>query len=218
LILNKLEETFKQGEVDLCRPEDVQRLTAALDCQCGRAGDVLTRLARFVNLDPRLPDQDAKKHRPGADLNLSPTMTRHEILDYLESIRSTHPSADLAFYAYRDLSRTDWAPFLKAAVERNPVSVKGLEGKSDDEVVQWLEALPNESIYDGTRLAQPDEVWNYRRGDGLEKALCLANLLKARHPGLILRLEIQPGSVVVSGAGPEIRWTSAKPLQASLTV
>lgn len=30
------------------------------------------------------------------------------------------------------------------------------------------------------RLAQPDEVWNYGRGDGVEKALLLAAVFRAR--------------------------------------
>ena len=38
--------------------------------------------------------------------------------------------------------------------------------------------MPCESIYDGpARLAQPDEVWNFGRGDGLEKCLVAANAL-----------------------------------------
>ena len=46
---------------------------------------------------------------------------------------------------------------------------------SEEAVVHWAEQLPNESIYDGpARLAQPDEVWNFRRGDGLERALTVA--------------------------------------------
>ena len=33
-------------------------------------------------------------------------------------------------------------------------------------------------LYDGpSRLAQPDEVWNFGRGDGLEKCLLAANVL-----------------------------------------
>ena len=40
-----------------------------------------------------------------------------------------------------------------------------------------------DSIYEGeTRLAQPDEVWNFRSGDGIERLILLANLFRARHP------------------------------------
>jgi len=40
-----------------------------------------------------------------------------------------------------------------------------------------ISAMPNDSIYDTQRLAQPDEVWNFGRGDGVEKALLFANYL-----------------------------------------
>jgi len=66
---------------------------------------------------------------------------------------------------------------VQAALTRNPVSCAALE-KWPEEVVARLAALPNESIYDGpSRLAQPDEVWNFGRGDGLEKCLLAANIL-----------------------------------------
>jgi hypothetical protein len=37
--------------------------------------------------------------------------------------------------------------------------------------------MSDESIYDSKRLALPDEAWNFRRGDGLEKALLMADML-----------------------------------------
>jgi hypothetical protein len=41
---------------------------------------------------------------------------------------------------------------------------------TDDEVIAVVQAMPSESIYDEAgRLAQPDEVWNFGRGDGAEK-------------------------------------------------
>ena len=51
---------------------------------------------------------------------------------------------------------------------------------SINDVYQWLEQMKNDSIYQGKRLAQPDEVANYQTGDGLEKALLLANLIHHR--------------------------------------
>jgi hypothetical protein len=216
LVLNNLEHTFKQGDVDLARPDDRQRLAAALDCQCGRAGTVLERLAHFVHLEPRLPDSGhTVDFAPGPALPLTPDLDRAEIIARLESLRDDIPTADLAFYAYRDLSRTDWAPFLKAAVERNPVSVKALEGAPDDEVIRRLAALPGESIYDGPRLAQPDEVWNYQRGDGLEKAIALANILMARQPGLRVAITSSAGEVRVEAGGRRLAWPTAKGLDAA---
>ena len=44
--------------------------------------------------------------------------------------------------------------------------------------LERIAALDAASIYDGPgRVAQPDEVWNFGRGDGLEKCFLAANLL-----------------------------------------
>jgi hypothetical protein len=53
--------------------------------------------------------------------------------------------------------------------------------------------------YDGpVRLAQPDEVWNFRHGDGLEKAICLINILRNRFPEDQVTLERDsPETVIV---------------------
>ncbi len=75
------------------------------------------------------------------------------------------------------MDKIDWRPFIKAAVERNPVSFTDLNEKNNYEVYSMLKELPVESIYDGNRLALPDEVWNFRRGDGIEKAFLLADFL-----------------------------------------
>ena len=52
-------------------------------------------------------------------------MERADVIARLESIREANELADLAFYAYRDLNRTEPEPFLKAALERCPVSIAG---------------------------------------------------------------------------------------------
>ena len=71
---------------------------------------------------------------------------------------------------------TECGPFVKAALERSPVSKEALAGLPDP--LGRIAALGDESIYDGpSRLAQPDEVWNFGTGDGLEKCLLAANAL-----------------------------------------
>ncbi|MCK7533762.1 MAG: hypothetical protein MZV63_23410 [Marinilabiliales bacterium] len=42
--------------------------------------------------------------------------------------------------------------------------------------------LKNKSIYDDGRMAQPDEVWNFGRGDGAEKAFLMADALIHNDP------------------------------------
>ena len=74
--------------------------------------------------------------------------------------------------------------------------------KSDsiDQVYSQLSALPNESIYDGSRLAQPDEVANYRRGDGVEKAMLLCNIIRDRSGEETIEIDIDNQQVTVKAA------------------
>ena len=115
-------------------------------------------------------------------------MSREQIIEYLKSVRKTNVVADLAFYAFRDIDNCDWQPFVKAAIGRSPVSIERYKEKTIEQVYEHLKQIENESIYDGNRLAQPDEVVNYNRGDGLEKAFVLANVIKEREPEQKLRL------------------------------
>jgi hypothetical protein len=90
----------------------------------------------------------------------------------------------------------DWKPFFKAAFERNPVSL-GFFGEKDlNHVYQELSGWPDESIYEGNRLALPDEVVNYQRGDGLEKAIVLIHVIRARRLGYTVQQN--PGQIIVN--------------------
>jgi hypothetical protein len=73
-----------------------------------------------------------------------------------------------------------WAPYYKAVFERNPVTLAVFSEKELMEIYQELQSWPGESIYDGNRLALPDETVNYRRGDGIEKALTLWHIARSR--------------------------------------
>jgi len=130
----------------------------------------------------------------------------------LERQRAGNPTVDLAFTAMRDLKRSAWKPFMKAALERNPVSLAASYTLDMAQAAGKLAAMENSSIYDGTRVAQPDEVWNYGRGDGLEKAICLLNIAKAKAPQGNARIEGDEASVVVRCAGREFRFVSDKGL------
>ncbi len=219
LLLNRFDEFFKKAHVDISNPADIERLAIALDCHCSKSRDVVNKLVAFARLEPRLPDR-AAAHRfiAGPALGLTPEMSREEIIAHLESIRDAHPSADLAFYAARDFARIDPTPIIRAAMERNPVSIGGTAGLSDREVIDRIAALPDESIYEGMRVAQPDEVWNYQRGDGLERILCLANIWRSRHPDAALRLEFEPGRASLQGPDLAIEWPFSRALRGSYTV
>ncbi len=211
ILLNKFEGFFREHSITVADEQGIERMVREFDCQHDRAGEIMNQLIDFVHVEPRLPDAN-KAFTPSQPIELSPDMDREDIMAYLESIRDRHTTADLAFYAYRDLSRTKWEPFLKAAVERNPSSIAGAEGKSDDDMTAYLAELPNESIYDGPRLAQPDEVWNYGRGDGLEKAICLANIWKSRHPEDDIQISAMDGQASIKCGSQETIWPTAKGL------
>lgn len=209
--LNRFEEFFRQNRIDLDREEDVRKLVAEFTCVNLRAPDIVRDLIAFVRLEPRFP-RTPERFVSEPVIELRPEMSREEILDYLESLRRTSRVADLAFYAYRDLARCDWAPFIKAAMERSPVSIERTRAMDDEALIGYVGGLPNESIYDGTRVAQPDEVINFGRGDGLEKAFCLANVWKARHPEAALVIECKPDRVRLSLDQRTLEWPSSKGL------
>ena len=93
----------------------------------------------------------------------------------------------------------DWDPFVKAALAPNTVSIENSKEMFIDQVYTLLLGMADGSIYDGRRLAQPDEVVNYKSGDGAEKALVLANAIRHRDPDQALTIEMTEDSARVSG-------------------
>ena len=69
----------------------------------------------------------------------------------------------------------------------------------------------------GKRLAQPDEVANYRRGDGLEKAMLLANIVRQKSPKENIEIAVSGNSVVLKDAG-EYRFDSSKGLKKQIRI
>jgi hypothetical protein len=217
LCLNKFNDYFKMHKINFHDKNSINKLAEDLDCSHMRKNEILNALYEFCNLEPRLPGMD-KIFIETEAINISNSLDREGIISYLESIRDNNPTADLAFYSYRDFSRTSWEPFLKAAVERNPVSIEACEKFSNAEIINILENIPNLSIYDGSRIAQPDEVWNYQRGDGLERAICLANILKNRNPDQIIDINIEKDHVDIIINDKIITWPSCKDLKGKIKI
>jgi hypothetical protein len=141
-------------------------------------------LRRFVHTIPHLPSSN-KHFSPSSPVMLSATLTRDDIIKVLSGLRNHSTTADLAFYAGRQMDSCDWEPFLKAAFERNPVSVDYFREMEMDQIYSVLSGWPDESIYEENGLAMPDEVVNYRRGEGIEKAITFINITKSRHLEII---------------------------------
>jgi hypothetical protein len=169
-------------------------------------------LRKFVHTNPRLPSSK-KLFSPSHPVTLSPTQSRDEIIAALTAIRKHSVTADLAFYAGRQMDSCDWKPFLKAAFERNPVSVEYFREMEMDQVYMTLSGWPDESIYQGNGLAMPDEVVNYQRGDGLEKAITLANILKARHIVQKIMLEHAEDQLILHADTQKFTFKTGKHLK-----
>lgn len=214
ICLNKFSEFFKSHKVDLSDEKDIISIMDQFHCDnmpMAKKREVLTSLYEFCNIKPRFPGEN-KNFMKSEPIQLSTEMNREDIISYLESIRDKNISADLAFYALRDFSKTLWEPFIKAALERNPVSIAKYKDLGEDELISTLESMPNVSIYDGSRMAQPDEVCNYQRGDGFEKAICLANILKHRNNELSINISVMNDYVEVNFDNKTIHWLSNKGL------
>jgi hypothetical protein len=92
-----------------------------------------------------------------------------------------------------------------------------VESMSVDEVHRWLEQVDNTSIYTGKRLAQPDEVANYKTGDGLEKAFLLADIIRDRQPAQDIEIVVDGEDVLLKGPA-EYRFVSTKGLEKHLFI
>lgn len=197
LVLNDLEEILTRNRLPVDSPKSVDLLTEKLKHDCYQVNRVIRELIRFCSTVPRFPRKD-REFISSEPILLQPEQTREEVVDVLENLRENNRTADLAFYAYRDISRSHWLPFLTAAFQRNPVIRKSTDALSLSECYRRIHGFPNQSIYDGSRLAQPDEVWNFGRGDGLEKAISLAAVIRNREPGKSIELDRQGETVTLT--------------------
>ncbi len=174
-------------------------------------------LENFIFTDPNLPDTN-KQYIRTSQPEISTSNNREQIIGILDSMAGQSETALLALYVYRAMKKIDWLPFVKAAIERNPVCFSELCGKSPREVYGMLQGMPDESIYNEDRLALPDEVWNFRRGDGTEKAFLLADFIMLSHPDGSVKIDIRNDEVMLSYGGEEFRFASAKSLEKTISI
>jgi hypothetical protein len=206
LVFNDVEAYIRDHPLDLGRPEDVRALKEQVACGCLSGQSAIDDLIAFCHVQPRLPDAArAEFVREAAPIRTEPASGPDDWIARLAAVRGLNATADLAFYAFRDLSRTEALPFLAAALQRSPVALAGAASWTEEAVLQWAAGLPNESIYDGPhRLAQPDEVWNFRRGDGLERALTVAMILRERAGDPEMTVALESGKAVLRRRDREI--------------
>jgi len=211
IVLDEIETFLRDRAFSPDSEGECSRLGEQLSCCCLNPGEIIQDLLKFCTVEPRLP-ADAKTWQPGPAVHIPPDSSRDKVITLIDAERARNPVADLAFQAYRDMQRSHWKPFLKAALERNPVSICTFKDMKLSAATERLRNMENTSIYEGPRLAQPDEVCNFQRGDGLEKALCLINIARHRYPHDTVRLSGDGSNVCVSMRGRDYRFTTGKGL------
>ena len=217
LCVEQLMKFAEYEKIDIRNPGDRDKLAGYLKPFAPDPDKLIAELISFLHIDARLPSPE-KEYAESGPIEISAEQSREQIIEYLQGIRESNQTADLAFYAYRDMESCQWEPFVKAAVERNPVSIATAEGKDIDQACEWLSQMPNNSIYDGKRLAQPDEVANYNTGDGLEKAITLANIIRNRHPQEQIDIATDGKDVLLTATSGKYRFTSNKGIEKKLVI
>lgn len=179
--------------------------------------EMFKELRDFIFIDPQIPDGE-KIYSTTERLDISTSHSREEIVNTIIEAQEKSETALLAMYVYREMDKIDWRPFIKAAIERNPVSFTDLYEKTYYEVYSILKELPIESIYDGNRLALPDEVWNFRRGDGIEKAFLLACFIHHKDKSSTVSIRIENQKVSLSTGGHDFHFISVKNLKKTIVI
>lgn len=203
-------------ELDIRKESDLPEIAKYIKPFVSDSEEFIKSLAYFLHTEAKLP-ADKKKFIDSGTLKFDLEWDRQQVIDYLSSMRPENDMAESAFYAYRDMESCRWEPFVKAAIERCPVSLEMAEGKDEKQIYQWLSSMPDISIYEGKRLAQPDEVANYRLGDGLEKAFVMANILRQRQPDADIELICEKQDIVIR-AEKEYQFTSSKELSQRIKI
>ena len=179
--------------------------------------EMFKELSEFIFIDPKIPDP-SKNFIGSERLRIKTEHSREEIIDMIYQNQVSSETALLALYVFRDMDKIDWRPYIKAAIERNPVSFTDLNEKTNYEVYSLLKELPVESIYTGNRLALPDEVWNFKRGDGIEKAFLLADFLLHKDKSATVSIRINNDEVLLSSGSHQFHFLSHKKLKKSIVI
>ncbi len=159
-----------------------------------------------------------KEYSTAAVPHITTDDSREKIVHEIQGLARKSDVALLTLYVYRQMDMIDWLPFIKAVIERNPVCINELIDNSIPDIYKILIGLPNHSIYDHHRLALPDEVWNFRRGDGIEKALLLADIIIDREKSAAVNIEIDHRKVSLSYNHESFEFESSKQFRKSIRI
>jgi len=217
IMLNEIESIFTDGKERKFEEFRADFMKSVGDISEFILGLMFDDLQNFIFTNPDIPGTDKIFLNPQIPVIL-PDDSREKITGTITDLAEKSETALLAMYVYRQMDRIDWVPFVKASIERNPVCFTDLNGSSVKEVYENLTKLADESIYDGNRLALPDEVWNFRRGDGIEKAFLLADFVVQKNPDASLLIEIMKEKVILKYENEDYIFASLKSFRKSIAI
>jgi hypothetical protein len=209
ITLNTVEDILGRNEgKDLAFFENEFKKASSPVCE-GLVKEMFEELRDFIHTDPKLPSGE-KDYAEPEKLEISTDDTRDKIITKINRYAKKSEMGLLALYVYRDMEAVDWVAFIKAAIERNPVCFTGLDGKTPGEVYEILKGMDDNSIYDGKRMAMPDEVWNFGCGDGIEKALLMADFIMHTDASKPVTIDLSGRNVDLKYRGETYRFISRK--------
>jgi hypothetical protein len=217
IMLNDVEEIIVRNHGKSLKEIEDQFIKSKGDVPLEIIRDLFKDLALFISVEPEIPD-DAKNYCKTVIPDISTDDDRSRIVSSIESSAAKSELSLLTLYVFRQMERIEWLPFVKAAIERNPVCYNDLYGKTCHEVFEAVTKMPDESIYYGQRLALPDEVWNFRRGDGIEKALLLADFIMLKDKSSTVSITIDNKKVHLNCNGEDYHFTSLKFFRKSIII
>jgi hypothetical protein len=217
VMLNDIEDILEASHGKNLREIENEFINAAGIISEELIHEMFNEIHDFIFIDPKIPDTK-KNYKNNTSLKISADDKRDIIIDKIIRNAGSSELALLTLYVYRQMDKIDWLPFVKAAIERNPVCLTDLKGKNAADVYSILQDMSEESIYDGTRLALPDEVWNFRRGDGIEKAFLLADFIHVTNNTLPVSISIENKKVLLKTNEAEYLFTSNKNLTKSILI
>jgi len=208
-LLNDLEDAM-HGTKTSSR-DSIYRLfiNAGFDSSILRETNLLDDIDSFISTVPHLPATD-RNFIPAPSPEIGTELEREQIIDLITLLSPENEMSMLSLYVYRKMDVIEWEPFIKAAIERNNVSFSDLAAEDQNSLYHRINGLDNISIYDGDRFAMPDEVWNFGRGDGIEKALLMASVLVHKNPGERITVEISGSDVKLFVASAIFGFISEK--------
>lgn len=217
ILLNDIENIFREGKGKNLNEFKEEFRKSAGEISDSIVDEMFTDLQNFIHTNPKIPE-DKKTFISSISPAISIEDTREQITDTILNLAEKSETALLTLFVYRQMDIIDWLPYIKAAIERNPVCFNDLNEKSIKEVFGILNRMPDHSIYDGNRLALPDEVWNFRRGDGIEKAFLLADFIMQKANLSPVQIKITDNKVCLSSGGEDYLFTSSKSFRKSVKI